>query len=255
VLGEEGYSWLQALAMAWDIRRGSWAEPEMELVDKFVQPGDTVVDIGAHYGMWTYRFDRAVGPQGRVFAFEPVPFTYATLCRVARLLPFRQTHLVPYGCAEQGGRAKVVLQLQFNGAISAGQSHLAGRIDERPGREQHVHLDRMAAVDVDLVRLDDALPDAAPISFIKADIEGAELFALRGAETVLARDLPTLVIEINPWFLEGFGLSVFDLVDFICHFGYDMYRFDDLLHRLVPQDPRTVSEDNYVFVHPSRGPQ
>src|SRR6476469_1137711 len=78
VLGERSYAVFQALAMGWDIRSGSWTEPELELIPLAVRPGDTVLDIGANFGLYAYHMGRAVGPSGKVYCFEPIPFTATT---------------------------------------------------------------------------------------------------------------------------------------------------------------------------------
>ncbi len=54
-------------------------EPEFALLGQFVRPGDSVIDVGANVGHYTVRLSRLVGPQGRVFAFEPVPATFEVL--------------------------------------------------------------------------------------------------------------------------------------------------------------------------------
>jgi tRNA A58 N-methylase Trm61 len=46
-----------------------------------LQPGDTVIDGGAHSGKHTIPMARAVGSAGRVFAFEPSPEPYGRLSK------------------------------------------------------------------------------------------------------------------------------------------------------------------------------
>src|SRR2546423_391591 len=85
VVNDRSYRYFQGISKAWDIRTGSWSEPELDLIPFAVRPGETVLDIGANYGVYSYHLSRAVGSSGRVFAFEPVPFTYATLQLVAKI--------------------------------------------------------------------------------------------------------------------------------------------------------------------------
>jgi hypothetical protein len=73
----------------------------------------------------------------------------------------------------------------------------------------------------------------------------------QGASTLLDRFLPTVILEINPWFLEGFGVRLEQLLELFQRRGYEMYRFkEDGGDRLEPVQPEQVLEDNYVFVHP-----
>ena len=41
-------------------------EPEYQILDQFVEPGDWVLDIGANVGHYTARLSGLVGPEGRV---------------------------------------------------------------------------------------------------------------------------------------------------------------------------------------------
>ena len=84
LVNDTTYSYAQALVKSWDICAGKPVEPELDLVSVGVRGGETVIDIGANFGYYTYRFSRVVGREGRVYAFEPVPFTFQTLVRVSR---------------------------------------------------------------------------------------------------------------------------------------------------------------------------
>lgn len=248
--GEATYQTVQAAAMAWDIVRGAWNEPELDLIAPGVRPGETVLDIGANYGLYAYHLARAVGRTGRVYAFEPVPFTFGTLQKVIRLLRLQNVELVPRGCGDRTERAVFRIPVQHSRALSAGQAHIARRDDERPGRETQVRWSDTREVSCEVVALDELLPDLPAVSFIKCDIEGAELFAFRGARALIEAHRPSIVCEINPWFLEGFGLRVDDLVSFFFDRAYRLYRYEG--GRLVPWEPEQIVEDNYVFLHPDR---
>jgi hypothetical protein len=140
--------------------------------------------------------------------------------------------------------------VQDNGAPSAGQAHAAGRDDERAGRERHARWQTSKTVECELVRVDDVIPRDADVSLLKADVEGAELSVFRGARELLTRCSPTIVCEINPWYLDGYGLAVEDLVGYLAELGYEPYRF--VGGRLHPTRTEEIDEANYVFVHPDR---
>src|SRR4051794_41410422 len=75
ILNDRAYQLIQSVAMAWDIRTGAMSEPELDLIAYAVRSGETAIDIGANYGLYSYHLSRAVAPNGRVYAFEPIPFT------------------------------------------------------------------------------------------------------------------------------------------------------------------------------------
>jgi FkbM family methyltransferase len=252
VLNERTYSYLQAASKAIDIRKGSGAEPELDLIPLAVRPGDTVLDLGANYGYYTYPLSRAVGPSGRVYAFEPVPFTYATLALVTRFLGLRNVTLVPKGCSDTSGIVNFSVPVQKSGAPSAGQAHIGTRNDEREGAEGQVRWSRTVPVRCELVTLDEYLPPLENLSLIKCDIEGAELLAFRGAARTIETHKPSVICEINPWFLDGFGLRLDDLIAFFVDRGYRLYHYTR--HKKLAPVTSLVSivEDNYVFVHPDR---
>lgn len=251
VLTESTYSVLQAVAMGWDIRRGTWWEPELELIDRVVREGDTAIDIGANYGLWAYHLSRAVGRDGRVFSFEPIPFTSRTFRLIQRALGFTgNVELVAKGCGESNERVSFTVPVQDGGAISAGLAHRMGRNDDRPERRTFANFDRTMDVECEVVALDDYLPSISRLSLVKCDIEGADLFALRGARTLLEKHKPVVIVEITPWFLEGFGLSVSDVTAFFDGLGYECYRYEEggSLARTATHE---IVEDNWVFVHPA----
>ena len=252
--GTGSYRYLQAASKAWDIRRGTWTEPELEIIAHAVKPGDTALDLGANFGLWTYHLGRAVGDSGRVLAFEPIPYTFGVLKTVTRVLRVGNAELFALGCGDRSHTVTFRAPLQDSGALSAGQVHFADRRDDRPGKEQQVRWSQTAEIKADVIALDEFLPPLRDLSFVKADIEGAEVFAFKGARRLLAEHRPTVVCEINPWYLEGFDQSVAELVGLFADEGYQLYRYgDDGPHRLhAVSRAEDVTEDNYVFVHPSR---
>src|SRR5439155_930915 len=53
------------------LRKGAFEADELAFVERFVRPGMTVLDLGAHHGLYTLLASKRVGPKGKVFAFEP----------------------------------------------------------------------------------------------------------------------------------------------------------------------------------------
>jgi FkbM family methyltransferase len=192
---------------------------------------------------------RAVGRTGKVYSFEPIPFTAKTFRRVAHRLGFaHNTELLELGCGERSSEVEFVVPVVDSGAISAGLAHM-GRNDERSGKEKHFRFNRTTSARCRVVTIDEQLDEIERLQLIKCDIEGADLFAMRGARRTLERHKPLVVFEINPWFLEGFGLKVTDVTGFFGGLGYDCFHYDDE-GLLRPTSAERIYEDNWVFVHP-----
>jgi FkbM family methyltransferase len=252
LLDEDRYSYIQCAAKAWDIWRGTWSEPELDVARAAVRTGDVVLDVGANFGLYSYHLSRAVGPAGRVYAFEPVPFTNKTLRRVARVLSLDNVEVVAKGCSDTNERITFSVPLAPMGTLSAGMAFIGTRSHEHDGKETQVRWHATREFVGEVVRLDDFLPEQHDVSFFKIDIEGAEPMAFAGAMRLLERHRPTLVVEINPFYLRGFGKTLPDLIDPLFALDYRMYRYDDTRRGLVDVSRPDVVEDNYVFVHPRR---
>ena len=52
---------------------GEFAEGENRLMARYVEPGHTVVDVGANLGTTALSLAKAVGSTGSLIAFEPQP--------------------------------------------------------------------------------------------------------------------------------------------------------------------------------------
>ncbi|HEV2828322.1 MAG TPA: FkbM family methyltransferase [Pyrinomonadaceae bacterium] len=254
ILAGHGYHYFQALSKAWDIRNGNWTEPELDLIRFALKPGETALDLGANFGLYSYHLSKALKGSGRIYAFEPVPFTFETMRLVARLLRLRNVEIIPKGCSDVAGTIAFEVPVQTSGAFAAGQAYIGNRRDDRDGKEQQVRWAGTQQVACEVVKLDDFFPEIKDLTLIKCDIEGAELMAFRGAEQMIGKHLPTVICEINPWFLEGFGIKLSELVGFFIDRGYHLYHYrrEQGQGMLCPVKIEEVVEDNYVFIHPQR---
>lgn len=245
------YSHIQAWSMARDITSGRFQEPELALLPAAVKPGDTVLDIGANFGLYSYHLSKQVGPAGKVIGFEPVPFTVSTLKRVVRQLGLKNVDIRPVGVGDKPGTLTFTVPLQSSGQLMAGQAFIGSRNDSHGDIKSQVRWEKTTQVHCPVIVLDDELKDLKSLSFIKIDIEGAEVFAFRGAKKLIIQFHPTILIEINPWFLDGFQLTMDDLTGPFRALGYKIYRYDPTRNKLDHvADESTITECNYLFIHP-----
>jgi FkbM family methyltransferase len=165
-------------------RRGSIA---LRIMERLVEKGDVVVDVGASWGLYAWQLARLVGPRGHVHAFEPNP----TVARSLRAIRSASGNMTVYGVAlsETTGEAELHVPV-LAGTRFAELASLGVRPND-PG----VSYDR---VRVEVESLDALLSSQlSRITFIKCDVEGHELAVLRGAERALREARPALLIEIE----------------------------------------------------------
>ena len=166
-----------------------------------VKPGETWLDVGAHYGYTAIALSHLVGPTGRVFAFEPVLSTAGCIAQTRSLNALAQTTVVPCGLGTPDTLAYVELPLE------RGMADQTLSWDVKRWRES-----------IQIARLDWLWPllnggiDA--IHGVKIDVQGMETEALRGMEAILRRQRPKLVVELHA------GVDRSTILDLLTCAGY-----------------------------------
>jgi FkbM family methyltransferase len=162
---------------------------------RLLRAGDTFIDCGANIGYFSLLAAKAVGPTGRVHAFEPQPDNRRRLAAHAAANGL-ESIITIHPAALSDGPGAVRLHTYDNPAANHGQSTMF----VLPGTETH-------SVSVETVRLDDYLPGVTP-RLIKLDIEGAEPLAISGMTETLRRHQPAVIMELNAPTLARAGFSV-----------------------------------------------
>ncbi len=170
----------------------------------------TCVDIGCHKGKFLDAMRRAA-PNGRFFAFEPIPYLYDLL--------------------KSKYRADARVQV-FNYALSSGDGEATFYVNERDmglsglsERRERMAGDRLTKVSAVLRTLDGVLGDQR-VDFIKIDVEGAEFDVLQGARGILARFRPRILFEFGRGGAEYFGVGADAMFQFFDRAGYELFTMD-----------------------------
>jgi FkbM family methyltransferase len=199
-----------------NILRGRYEQDEIRFVRGLLKPGDTAIDVGGHIGFFTMHMAAAVGPDGRVYAFEPLDSNADLLERSIAENGFGdRVRFQRAAVGEAPGTATLTFPaetLNSGGAylLRGGTAPLAGN------RTQ----------EVPLVALD-ALQLRRPVRVIKMDVEGAEPQVLRGAARILKEDKPLILSELHPTQLDrASGVSAGDFLAQIAALGYRAHRIE-----------------------------
>jgi FkbM family methyltransferase len=196
---------------------GCWAEKDVELFQQWINPGMNVVDIGANIGHHTVVFSKLVGPKGRVLAVE----AQQLLSRIVQVNAFvNGLRNVEVLHAALGHKKGVVHMNPVDYFVDTNFGSLGLSTEKKDGEA------------VTMVRLTDVMNDPTRqdmrIGFIKMDIQGSELFALKGARDILKRDRPIIFSEISPVQMKNAGYDYREVYAFLNDLSYD------ILH---PSDP------------------
>jgi FkbM family methyltransferase len=192
------------------------AEPvETWILLQLLRPGMVVVDAGANIGQYTLLAAQAVGPTGRVFAFEPIPPTFARLERHVRENRLANVVLRPEGLWDASATLKL--------AQPEGYADNAGTFTT--GVVGAARYESVRAVAFDDVA---AALGCAHVDVVKMDIEGAEPRALLGMRRMLERDHPFILLELNRSAVTRAGARLDDVWNFLTgQLGYRAWRIGE----------------------------
>jgi len=170
----------------WQIHRsfvyGSWEPEVVRSIQRHVTPGMKVLDIGAQSGFYSLLLSRLIGPEGVVFAFEPLPANYRILEENVSLNNISNIVVIREAASDQSGE----ISFEFP---HGDPSLVAGPILEG---------DNLGTFQVPSMSLDDfARQTGHHVQFIKMDVEGAETAVLRGAIQTLRTFHPPMIVELH----------------------------------------------------------
>ncbi len=188
---------------------------EMRLVERLLRPGMTVLDIGAHHGLYTLLAAKRVGRRGRVIAFEPSARERKRLLTNVRLNRFANVRAELCALGDRAGEADLFL---VDGPEDWYNSLRPPAVEERT-----------CTVRVEVRRLDDVLETLgiSRVDFIKLDVEGAELSVLRGAAKLLhGESRPAILAEVQDVRTRPWGYWASDIIQLLASADYRWFGFN-----------------------------
>ena len=190
-----------------------------DIIGQYLQPNDIFIDIGANFGLHTVYAAKLVGEKGRVFAFEPVAKHLNLLNKNISLSHVRE-------------RVEIVSSALSNSQESSLTFYLPPEEEIAVTASLSAEGNNLQEIKVANARLDDYWTNIdREVKLIKIDVEGAELEVLRGAERLLKRWKPKLLIEVHGFALPSFGTTVHELRQFLIDLGYQESRLENEIFR------------------------
>ena len=174
------------------------------------------IDIGCHLGAYLHRIV-TLAPRGRHLAVEPVPHKAQWLRR-----KFPEVAVLEAALDESEG-----VRDFFVDPAQTSLSRL-GSVTGSSGRRM---------LQVRCRRLDDVVDETTPIGFVKVDVNGGELYALRGGRRLLARDRPFILLGCTQRGLDDHRVEADEVFEFfVAEAGYRIFLLKDHLGGGEPLD-------------------
>lgn len=208
---------------------GRTERPLLEWFERTVGPGETWLDVGAHYGYTAIALSRLVGPRGRVFAFEPELTTAGHLARTRQLNHLAQLIVMPLALGAPDALAVTLLPT------------VRGMVDRTVSAEgRPIAAFLTAQLDWVWERL---CGEQRRIDGIKIDVQGMELETLRGMAALLREFTPRLVLEVHR------GVDRRAILDLLESVGYAR-NGEPVEARSDEASPLYLDDRSYVFTTP-----
>lgn len=205
-------------------------EAEMALLKSLIAKGDYVADVGANVGIYTKELSGIVGPEGKVFSFEPVGENYDILTTLVRKACLENVSPFRVALGSSLAQCEIVIP-NMSGFTGYYWAHVA-QPDEQGKREA-----------IDVLTLDELHKRQiiTRLDFVKCDVEGGELRVILGGQQILQEQRPGWLVEVS----KDTSVQVFQALQGL---GYRAFVFDGRLIGTTRYRDKEFS--NYFFFHP-----
>ena len=217
------------------LAEGDWFEAELEFWRATLQPGMTVIDVGANAGVYTFSAAQQVGLTGRVLAIEPFSTCVQLLKETCRVNQLSQVTICAGAASDRNGEAKLAL-------------HMASELNELVTEENS---DRPTET-ISCFTLDSLIEQhqLERLDWLKIDAERHEMQVLQGSDRLLQQFAPAILYEN----VVGAGESNLPVAEYLRSRGYRLFRYQPFLQNLLPlTDPADFAAClNIIALPPER---
>lgn len=211
---------------------------ERPLLEEMAKRSKTILDIGGNIGWYSLNFSRW-SPDAKVYAFEPIPRTYDYFVRHMSLNSIE--NVIPNNCAVSDAEGEKEFYWTELETGSASMKNIQDR--------KNINKVKCKVVTVDDYCARNNIED---IDFIKCDIEGSELFAFRGARSMLEKSRPMVFTEMLRKWSAKFGYHPNDIMDIFDNLGYQCLAYEEGRLVSVPHVDETTQPTNFFFLCPDK---
>ncbi|HIP36966.1 MAG TPA: FkbM family methyltransferase [Crocinitomix sp.] len=209
---------------------------ELYFIQTLVKSGDTVLDIGANLGYYSYFFAKKIGKQGQLLAIEPIPL-FAKIWK-KNLKKYSNYNLKLFNCAlgsESKNKVKMSIPI-VDGVVRHGLTKVEGQGDEN--WESLIDYEVPMQVGDELIEKE----NLTALNYIKCDVEGYEHYVIPSLKQTILKFKPLIQIELN-------GKENRQTVaDFLFDLKYEVYILEkNKLNKITPNQIHNYNQDFYFI--------
>lgn len=182
------------------------------IMEKHLKSDSNCIDVGCHKGE-ILEMMLKFAPKGRHYAFEPIPYLYNDLVHRFKDI----ATIYPYALSDEKGSA--TFNLVKNAPAYSGL------------KQRHYDIENpdIEVINVEKETLDALLGDVR-IDFIKIDVEGGEFGVLKGAKTLLKKNLPTILFECGKGASDYYNTQPADIFNYLTQeIGLKVFTLDEFI--------------------------
>lgn len=171
--------------------------------------GATVIDIGANIGRHAIPLAKQIGPEGLLYAFEPIPLMRNILKDKIFAADLNNVAVFPFALSKERSVA------DFN--------YIPNLPEESGLQRRHIYNavpSEFQNIKVGVFKLDELIPIESKVDFVKIDVEGGELDVLKGSLRLLKSAQPIVAFECGAASFLGYHktpeeiFKIFDVLEY-----------------------------------------
>ena len=189
------------------IKKGKIFEKDVvSLARKYIKPGTVVLDIGSNFGQMSVLFAESVGESGKVYAFDADDFVFDILKRNIEANKMNDRIIATFGAVHNRDNEVLFFPVQDFERFGSYGSY---GIDYKGQKGRRVSAFTIDSLDI-----------KEPISFMKVDVQGGDLYAMQGAKKTIQSNKMPILFEYEYHFEDELDMCFQDYVDFVLEIGY-----------------------------------
>lgn len=189
------------------IFEGVKSQPEYTLISYLqghLADNIVMIDIGGNIGSFTCQF---LSKASMVYIFEPIPRLYQVIQDSLEYNKIKNVQLIKKALGNTETNVTMFDNNNSSIVVTTGGD---------------------PTIQIKVTTLDNELGDLKKVDFVKVDVEGFEMHVLQGSEQLISKFHPTILLELHPLFIESYGYTIYNVIDWLEQHNYKIKYFSFL---------------------------